>query len=52
MGNVYKKQGNYEKAIEFYQKAIDINPRKDEAFNNLGNIYVNKGNYEKAMNFY
>ena len=38
--------------MKFYLKAIEINPKKDEAFNNLGNIYVNQGNFEKAIEFY
>jgi protein O-mannosyl-transferase len=39
MGLIYKKKGEFLKAIEFYKKAIQHNPEKAEAFNNLGNCY-------------
>ena len=32
MGIAYDKQGNYEKAIEFYLKAIQIHSKYDEAY--------------------
>lgn len=44
-----EKAGNYEQAKEYYQKAIDLDPNKYEAYTNLGLIYVREGEYEKAM---
>ena len=41
MGILQKRLDNKEKAIEFYKKAIEMNPRYSYAFNNLGNIYKN-----------
>jgi tetratricopeptide (TPR) repeat protein len=35
-----------EDAINWYKKAIEVNPRYSYAYNNLGNIYKNMHNYE------
>jgi len=47
-----EKAGNYEQAKEYYQKAIDLDPDKYEAYTNLGLIYVSEGEYEKAIKCY
>ncbi|MBN1383606.1 MAG: tetratricopeptide repeat protein [Elusimicrobia bacterium] len=39
----------YDKAIEYYTKAIKINPKYAEAYNNRGIAYYNKGLYGKAI---
>ena len=57
---MYEKQGDYEKAMEFYQKAIKISeqvlgeqhPNTVSTYNNLGGVYQAQGDYEKAMEFY
>ena len=47
---MYKAMDNIPKAIEFYEKAIEINPRYSYAYNNLGNIYKNtKREFSKAI---
>jgi len=40
-GSVYDRIGKKEKAIEFYKKAIELNPELFEAQYNLGVIYYN-----------
>ena len=42
----------FEKAINFSQKAIQINPKYAEPYNNLGLIFVYKGQLKKAITFY
>ena len=39
----YYYKGNYDKAIECYQKAIAINPDLAGAYNNMGLAYYHKG---------
>lgn len=34
-----------EETIEWYKKAIEVNPRYSYAYNNLGNIYKSQFNY-------
>ena len=55
LGLVYKKQGNLNKAIEFYEKAIDYTI--DEYTHaiikgNIANIYSETGDYVKAISYF
>jgi tetratricopeptide (TPR) repeat protein len=52
LGDAYDELKNYPKAIEAYQKAIEIKPDKHEAWNNLGNAYNDLKNYQKAIEAY
>ena len=45
-------QGNFDKAIEYCYKAIEINANSAEAWNNLGYAYHYKGNLDKAIECY
>jgi tetratricopeptide (TPR) repeat protein len=49
---LYSDQGDNDKAIESYQKAIDINPSDATAFVNMGNAYSAKGDNDKAIEYY
>ena len=46
------KNGNYDKAIETYKKAIEIRPDYANAYFNMGLSYVKKGNYDKVIEAY
>jgi len=55
MGLEFKQKSDFNKAIEYYKKAIAADPRKAEAYNNMGNCYYElkdiaaaKEAYEKA----
>ena len=50
-GNTYYYKGNYDKAIEYYEKAIELKS-DDEVYYNMGYVYCNKGNYDKAIECY
>ena len=41
--------GNYDKAIEYYTKVIEINPKYAEAYYDRGLAYDDKGLYDKAI---
>ena len=51
-------KGNYEKALEYYEKSLKISEEigckkgMGKSYNNIGNIYLNQGNYEKALEYY
>ncbi len=56
LGDVYARQGDMQKAVEEFQKAIEINPNYADAYHNLGNTYQQMGqqdaaieNYQKAL---
>ena len=45
----YLKDGNYEKALWEYQKAIGMNPQLSTAYNGIGIAYTMLGKYSKAV---
>ena len=48
-GNDYVDQGDYDKAISEYNKAIEINPKLAELYYNRGNAYYQQGNLDQAI---
>ena len=48
MGNHSYELGDYAKAIEQFNIAIQISPDFGEAYNNRGLIYFDQGEYDKA----
>ncbi|MBD3296825.1 MAG: tetratricopeptide repeat protein, partial [Candidatus Omnitrophica bacterium] len=43
LGNTYMEQGKVDKAIEEYQKSLEINSRYAVAYGNIGSAYLRKG---------
>jgi len=60
LGLAYRSNGDYDRAIEYYQKALKIDLKQlgpghpDVAirYNNIGLAYKRKGNYNKALEYY
>jgi Flp pilus assembly protein TadD len=48
-GITFAKEGQYDQAIAYFDKAIEINPRGAEAFGSRGFAYVAKDRYDKAI---
>lgn len=48
LGQRYRAQGEYEKAIEEFKKALAINPNFPSALNNIGVCYGHVGRYAEA----
>ena len=44
-----EKQTGYDKAIEHYTEAINLNPELAEIYNNRGNAYSHKGEFDIAI---
>jgi tetratricopeptide (TPR) repeat protein len=59
-GDVYIKFGQYDKALEFYQKCLDVELKTLGAehssvaisYFSIGSVWDNKGEYDKALEFY
>jgi tetratricopeptide (TPR) repeat protein len=47
--NTYHKLNQYEEAIEDYNKAIELNPKNAEAYNNRGNAHSELNKHEEAI---
>jgi tetratricopeptide (TPR) repeat protein len=52
LGIAYSEQGDYDKAIESYQKAIERKPKWAEAYYLLGIVYFIQDDYDKTIESY
>lgn len=49
VGNIYNGKKEFDKAIFYYQKTIDMNPNIGEAYNGLAQAYMALEKYDKAI---
>ncbi len=60
LGNAYVSKGDYDRAIEYYNKVLKISlktlgsehPHVADVYNNLGLAYSDKGNHDRAIEYY
>jgi len=58
VGYLFNSKGQIEKALEFYQKSLEIQKRLDDkvgmagSFINIGHVYHNQGLVEQALEYY
>jgi tetratricopeptide (TPR) repeat protein len=60
LGECESKLGNYDKALEYYEKSLaiglktlgDEHPDMVTSYNNIGSIWYNKGEYDKSLVYY
>ena len=58
IGDIYRVQGNYEKAMDYNQKSLEIREEIGDkngianSYNNIGLIYNDQGNNEKALEYH
>ena len=50
IGNVYTAKGEINRAIQSYQRSIELYPNNPEGYNNIGLIYRKEGNLPAALN--
>ena len=48
-GYAAKIDENHEKALEYYQKAIELNPKHTRTYHQMGISYHHLGKFEKAL---
>jgi tetratricopeptide (TPR) repeat protein len=48
-GVAYRRKGEYDRALQDYEQAIQLNPSNATAYNNRGIIYRIKGEYARAI---
>ena len=49
LGNVFKSNNQFNKALENYEKAVSIQPNYLEAISNISSIYVTQKKYEQSI---
>jgi tetratricopeptide (TPR) repeat protein len=52
MGNLYYRHGNAVKALEFWKKALKINPKQANIYKSMGWLYLKKGEFDEAITQY
>ena len=52
LGVMYGKDGDYDRALEAYTQAIEVNAKSYIAYHNIGNIYLIRKDYIEADNAY
>ncbi|CAF1456869.1 unnamed protein product [Adineta steineri] len=60
LGFVHSSQGDYEKAISYHEKALEIRKKTlpsdhhslATSYNNIGSVYDHMGEYSKALSYY
>jgi tetratricopeptide (TPR) repeat protein len=52
LGLMEKREGRYDRAEAFYQRAIQQNPKFSEALSNLGNVYLAQKKLDLAITSY
>jgi len=52
LGLAYKKNGDFQSAIETYKKLADLSPSNHKVFTNLGNIYLLTNKWQDAVDSY
>ena len=51
LGSLSIQKKNYDQAIRFLNKSIEINPRHANSYQNLGFVWLAMDDYEKQLNF-
>jgi tetratricopeptide (TPR) repeat protein len=51
MGRVYAKLKDYNKALQYFQTAIDYSPKDKYAYSNLADLYGELGDKEKQISY-
>lgn len=51
-GKTYYNNEEYDKAIEIFKKAVELNPDDDDSWRWLGNSYNRNGQVEEAIKYY
>ncbi|ASD64839.1 tetratricopeptide repeat protein [Bdellovibrio bacteriovorus] len=49
MGNIFVRQGDFDGAEEYYNKAYTMNPQSDVLLVNFGTLEVQRGDYDKSL---
>jgi len=52
MGHVHEGTGNNDRAIEFWHKALAMNPQRPDVCNSIATIEMGRGQYEEAIKFW
>ncbi len=52
MGNVWHRYGNAVEALKFYNRVLNINPKRPDVYNVMGEVSLAKGKFEEAIGYW
>jgi tetratricopeptide (TPR) repeat protein len=52
VGDLHRRLGNSVKAVEFWQKGLELIPKQADVYSNLGIVALEKGDFEQAISFW
>ena len=52
LGDMYARHGEYEKAIQEFQTAVNLKPNYGDAYHNMANVYWQIGKIDEAVFYY
>jgi|APCry1669189070_1035195.scaffolds.fasta_scaffold690845_1 tetratricopeptide (TPR) repeat protein len=52
MGNIYRFKEEYEKAMDCYNKALELKPTFTYAWNGKGNAFIDMDKFREALDCY
>lgn len=52
LGVIYERENNFQKAEEYFLKALSVNPNFYQPYYNLGSLYWKMKNFKKALEFF
>ncbi len=52
LGTAYLNLDNFNKAVECFNKSLELNPQQFVALNNLGVIHVQEGKFDEAISYF
>jgi len=52
MGDLQRRLGRSAKAVEFWQKGLELSPRRIDAYHSLGTVAAEKGEFDQAITFW
>jgi tetratricopeptide (TPR) repeat protein len=49
IAELYRRHGNSIEAVKYWEKALQVNPRRFDVYRNIGLVVLEKGQHEKAV---
>ncbi|MBT8221168.1 MAG: tetratricopeptide repeat protein, partial [Bacteroidia bacterium] len=52
LGNIYSEQGEFDKALKYFEEFQQLYPDKAGEIRQLGTLYMNQGDFDKAIEYF
>jgi tetratricopeptide (TPR) repeat protein len=52
VGYIYREQGKYEEALQWFRKGIEVDPSNSYNYHGIGWVYADQNNYNEALKWF